>query len=36
MARTGRTNVYSLDDILGTTDSDDHIHSIELIVDATV
>lgn len=33
MVRMGRTNVYSLDDILGTTDSDDHIHFIELIVD---
>ncbi|MHB8635634.1 MAG: FliA/WhiG family RNA polymerase sigma factor [Fimbriimonadaceae bacterium] len=35
MVRMGRTNVYSLDDILGTTDSDDHIHFIELIVDET-
>lgn len=33
MVRMGRTNVYSLDDILGTTDSEDHIHFVELIVD---
>ena len=33
MVRMGRTNVYSLDDILGGGDSDDHIHFIELIVD---
>jgi RNA polymerase sigma factor for flagellar operon FliA len=33
MVRMGRTNVYSLDDILGTGDSDDHIHFVELIVD---
>lgn len=33
MVRMGRTNVYSLDDILGTTDNDDHIHFVELIVD---
>jgi RNA polymerase sigma factor for flagellar operon FliA len=33
MVRMGRTNVYSLDDILGTSDSDDHIHFVELIVD---
>ncbi len=33
MVRMGRTNIYSLDDILGTTDSDDHIHFVELIVD---
>ena len=31
----GRTNVYSLDDILSTGDSDDHIHFVELIVDET-
>jgi RNA polymerase sigma factor FliA len=31
--RMGRTNVYSLDDILTTGDSDDHIHFVELIVD---
>jgi RNA polymerase sigma factor for flagellar operon FliA len=33
LVRMGRTNVYSLDDILGTTESDDHIHFVELIVD---
>jgi RNA polymerase sigma factor for flagellar operon FliA len=33
MVRMGRTNVYSLDDILGTTDSDDHIHFVEMIAD---
>lgn len=33
MVRMGRTNIYSLDDILGTGDSDDHIHFVELIVD---
>ena len=33
MVRMGRTNIYSLDDILGTSDSDDHIHFVELIVD---
>jgi RNA polymerase sigma factor FliA len=33
MVRMGRTNVYSLDDILGGSDSDDHIHFVELIVD---
>lgn len=33
MVRMGRTNVYSLDDILSTGDSDDHIHFVELIVD---
>ena len=33
MVRMGRTNVYSLDDILGTGDGDDHIHFVELIVD---
>lgn len=35
MVRMGRTNVYSLDDILGTGDGDDHIHFVELIVDET-
>ena len=35
MVRMGRTNVYSLDDILGVSDSDDHIHFVELIVDET-
>ena len=33
MVRMGRTNVYSLDDILTTSDGDDHIHFVELIVD---
>lgn len=33
MVRMGRTNIYSLDDILGTSDSEDHIHFVELIVD---
>lgn len=33
LVRMGRTNIYSLDDILGTGDSDDQIHFIELIVD---
>jgi len=33
MVRMGRTNVYSLDDILTTGDGDDHIHFVELIVD---
>jgi len=33
LVRMGRTNIYSLDDILGTSDSDDQIHFIELIVD---
>jgi RNA polymerase sigma factor for flagellar operon FliA len=33
MVRMGRTNVFSLDDILTTTDGDDHIHFVELIVD---
>jgi RNA polymerase sigma factor for flagellar operon FliA len=33
MVRMGRTNVYSLDDILGGTDGEDHIHFVELIVD---
>lgn len=31
--RMGRTNVYSLDDILGTGDGEDNIHFVELIVD---
>ncbi len=33
MVRMGRTNVYSLDDILGGSDGEDHIHFVELIVD---
>lgn len=35
MVRMGRTNVYSLDDILATGENDDHIHFVELIVDET-
>lgn len=35
MVRMGRTNVYSLDDILSTGDADDHIHFVEMIVDET-
>lgn len=35
LVRMGRTNVYSLDDILGTGDGDDHIHFVDLIVDDT-
>src|SRR5579859_6424988 len=35
LVRMGRTNVYSLDDILATGESDDHIHFVELIVDET-
>ena len=31
--RMGRTNVYSLDDILNNGDTDDHIHFVEMIVD---
>jgi RNA polymerase sigma factor FliA len=33
LVRMGRTNIYSLDDILGTSDSDDQIHFMDLIVD---
>lgn len=33
LVRMGRTNVYSLDDIIGGSDGDDHIHFVELIVD---
>lgn len=34
MVRMGRTNVYSLDDILGSShDGDDHVQFIEMIVD---
>jgi len=34
MVRSGRTNVYSLDDVVGgSSDGDDHIHFIEMIVD---
>ena len=35
MVRMGRTNVYSLDDILGGHDGDDHVHFVELLVDET-
>lgn len=31
--RSGRTNVFSLDDIMNTSDGDDHIHFVEMIVD---
>jgi RNA polymerase sigma factor for flagellar operon FliA len=31
--RMGRTNVYSLDDIVGGGDSDDHTHFVEMLVD---
>lgn len=34
MVRAGRTNVYSLDDVIGgSSDGEDHIHFIEMIVD---
>jgi RNA polymerase sigma factor FliA len=33
MVRMGRTNVYSLDDILGSSDGDDHVSFIELLAD---
>ena len=34
MVRMGRTNVYSLDDIVGgNSDGDDHVHFVEMIVD---
>lgn len=33
MVRMSRTNVYSLDDILSSSDGDDSIHFVELIVD---
>lgn len=35
MVRMGRTNVYSLDDIMVGGDGDDHIHYVEMIVDET-
>lgn len=35
MVRMGRTNVYSLDDVLGSSDGEDTIHFVELIVDPT-
>jgi RNA polymerase sigma factor FliA len=33
MVRMTRTNVYSLDDILGSSEGDDSIHFVELIID---
>ena len=33
IVRMGRTNVYSLDDILSTGEGDDQIHFVDLIVD---
>ncbi len=33
MVRMSRTNIYSLDDILGGGDGDDNIHFVELLVD---
>ena len=33
LVRQSRTSIFSLDDILGSNDSDDQIHFIELIVD---
>lgn len=33
MVRMGRTNIYSLDDILGTSDGDDHVAFVELLAD---
>lgn len=33
MVRMGRTNVYSLDDMVGGNDGDDHINFIDLVVD---
>jgi RNA polymerase sigma factor for flagellar operon FliA len=35
LVRMGRTNIYSLDDILGSVDSEDQVHFIDLIVDET-
>ncbi len=35
LVRLGRTNVFSLDDILSTHDGDDQIHFIDMIVDHT-
>lgn len=35
LVRLGRTNVYSLDDIVSTGDGDDHIHFVEMLVDET-
>jgi RNA polymerase sigma factor for flagellar operon FliA len=34
LVRMGRTNVYSLDDILPSSDGEDNIHFVEMIVDA--
>lgn len=33
MVRMGRTNVYSLDDMLVGSDGDDHVHFVEMLVD---
>lgn len=33
MVRMGRTNVYSLDDIITAAEADDHVHFIDMIVD---
>lgn len=35
LVRLGRTNVYSLDDVLSTGDGDDQIHFVDMIVDDT-
>jgi RNA polymerase sigma factor for flagellar operon FliA len=35
LVRQSRTNIFSLDDILGSSDSDDQIHFVDLIVDDT-
>lgn len=35
LVRMGRTNIYSLDDMLQTGESDDSIHFIEMLVDET-
>jgi RNA polymerase sigma factor for flagellar operon FliA len=35
LVRMGRTNIYSLDDMLQTSDSEDSIHFIEMLVDDT-
>ncbi len=36
MVRMGRTNVYSLDDVLSNSETDDHIHFVEMIVDDAI
>jgi len=33
MVRMGRTNIYSLDDILGTSDGEEHVSFLELLAD---